>query len=62
MKPKTGFQLVQAVLFMMAMLCVGVMLLPGDDIYKRTDCLSQETPASDTCRDAALATSLFIPR
>jgi hypothetical protein len=36
--------------------------LPGDDVYKRTDCLSQETPASDTCRDAALATGLFIPR
>ena len=41
MKSKAGSQLVQAVLFMLAMVCM-LWLLPGNDTHKQADCRTQE--------------------
>jgi hypothetical protein len=46
MKTKTGFQILQAVLIMLAMVC-GMLLLPGNEVQSETDCAAQNE--SDTC-------------
>jgi hypothetical protein len=40
MKPKTGFQLVQAVLFMLAMMCGALLLSLGSGVVDRAECFS----------------------
>ena len=45
MKTKAGSQLVQAVLFMLAMVCM-LWLLPGNDTHKQADCRTQEATSS----------------
>gem|GEM_PF-4410825 len=46
-KTKTGFQILQAVLIMLAMVC-GMLLLPGNEVHSGTDCTTQDE--SDTCK------------
>lgn len=45
MKPKTGFQLVQAVLFMLAIMCGGLLLLPGSEVIEQAACLPRDVSA-----------------
>ena len=47
MKTKAGSQLVQAILFMLAMV-LGLLLLPGKDINSGTDCINRD--AAETVR------------
>jgi len=45
MKTKAGSQLIQAILFMLAMV-LGLLLLPGKDIHSETDCINRDSPES----------------
>lgn len=45
MKTKAGFQLVQAILFMLAMV-LGLLLLPGKDINSGADCNNMDAAES----------------
>lgn len=46
MKTKTGYQILQAVLVMLAMVC-GLLLLPGNETHSETGCTTQNE--SDAC-------------
>jgi hypothetical protein len=47
MKTKTGVQIVQAVLVMLAMIC-GMLLLPGNEVRSATECDPQQKTETDS--------------